>query len=380
MGWTAYSLENGQLEWTSERFDYPWGAWVPYATASFDFNETKGAIITSSYEGVYAIDWDDGSIVWHYSDPDAIPFENPYITAAGDAATPFFTGLTLADGKVYIHNTEHTATSPVSRDWKLHCIDAYTGEGLWSISIPSGVGAIADGCAVQTHSATGYMYVYGRGESETTVTGPDTEVPLGSKVLIQGTVLDMSPAQPGTPCVSKESMSQMMEYIHLQFPEGGIYNNETMTGVPVMLTAVHSDGTFYDIGTATTNGHYGTFSHAWSPPKMGKYEIIASFNADESYGSSGAACAVYVGPAPSPAGPIEPEPTPTPTVEPTPTPTVEPTPTPTVEPTPTPTASPSPSPGPTELISTEVAIILVVAIASIIGVAAYWALTKRQAK
>jgi hypothetical protein len=65
----------------------------------------------------------------------------------------------------------------------------------------------------------------------------------------------------------------------------------------VSLTAIASDGTVTDLGSVTTNGYYGTFSMSWTPPAEGKYEIIASFAADDSYGSSAAATAVTVGPA-----------------------------------------------------------------------------------
>ena len=49
--------------------------------------------------------------------------------------------------------------------------------------------------------------VFGKGLSATTVTTPDVVVPKGTGVVIKGTVLDLSPAQPNTPCVSKDSMS-----------------------------------------------------------------------------------------------------------------------------------------------------------------------------
>ena len=39
---------------------------------------------------------------------------------------------------------------------------------------------------------------------------------------------------------------------------------------------------------------------AWTPPNEDTYTIIASFAADDSYGSSSAATAVTVGPAPEP--------------------------------------------------------------------------------
>jgi len=144
------------------------------------------------------------------------------------------------------------------------------------------------------------MYVFGKGKSATTVTAPDVVVPKGTGVVIKGTVLDQSPAQPGTPCVSEASMSLQMEHLHLQMPEGGVWKNETITGVPVTLTAIGSDGSVIDIGSVTTNGYYGTFSKEWTPQAEGTYEIIASFAGDDSYGSSAASTAVSVGPAPDP--------------------------------------------------------------------------------
>jgi len=86
-----------------------------------------------------------------------------------------------------------------------------------------------------------------------------------------------------------------MEHIHKQMPLDGIWHNETITGVPVRLTAMDQNGTAIDIGTVTTNGYYGTFGYEWTPPTAGTYEIIASFEGDDSYGSSGAATTLSVG-------------------------------------------------------------------------------------
>jgi hypothetical protein len=307
--WTCWDARTGKKLWTSEKTDYPWGAWWPYNQASYDFNESKGAIITPTYEGVYAIDWDTGKILWHYSDPRAVPFENPYTTESGAAATPYFTSVFEADGKIYTYNGEHTASFPRSRDWKIHCINATTGEGLWNMFNPMVPSAVADGYLVAANNYDGYMYVFGKGKSATTVTAPQTAVPQGTAVLIQGTVMDQSPAQPNTPCVSTASMETQMEYLHIQMPLTGLWNNETITGVPVILTAIGSDGTVTDIGTTTTNGYYGTFAYGWTPPKEDTYTIMASFAGDDSYGSSTAATGLLVGPAPA-------SPTPTPTEQP----------------------------------------------------------------
>jgi hypothetical protein len=160
------------------------------------------------------------------------------------------------------------------------------------------VGPIADGYLVASNQYDGFMYVFGKGKSATTVTAPDVVVPKGNGVLIKGTVMDLSPAQPNTPCVSKESMSTQMEYLHIQHPIDGIYHNKTMTGVEVTLTAIDSNNNYIDVGKATTSAYYGTFEMPWTPPNEGTYRIIASFAGDDSYSSSAASTAVSVGPAP----------------------------------------------------------------------------------
>jgi len=143
------------------------------------------------------------------------------------------------------------------------------------------------------------MYVFGKGKSATTVAAPDIAVAKGTSLLIRGTVLDVSPAQPNTPCVSKESMTTQMQYLHKQQPVDGLWHNETITGVPVSLTAIGSDGAYIDLGTVTTDGYYGTFSKTWTPPTQGDYRVIASFAGDDSYGSSAASTSISVGPAPA---------------------------------------------------------------------------------
>jgi outer membrane protein assembly factor BamB len=300
--WTCFDARTGKLLWTSDQTAYPWGAWWPYSEASYDINETTGAIITSTYEGIYAINWADGKILWHFSTADiAVPFEGPY------NAEPFFTSVEIADGKVYAYNGEHTPSYPRDRQWSMYCINATNGQLLWKIHNPMVPGAVADGYLTASNSYDGYMYVFGKGQSQSKVSGPDTTVPLGTAVLIKGTVMDESPAQPGTPCVSKDSMELQMEVIHEQMPQTGLWGNETLTGVPVILTAIASDGTVTDLGSVTTNGYYGTFGYAWTPTKEGLYTIMASFAGDDSYGSSSAATVVNIGPAPA-----TPTPTPTP--------------------------------------------------------------------
>ena len=197
----------------------------------------------------------------------------------------FNAGCQVADGKLYIYNTEHTPSQPITRGWGLHCINATTGELIWKIKTPGAVGPIADGY-MSVGGTDGIQYVYGKGKSETTVNAPMTAVPAGTTVLIQGTVLDQSPAQPGTPCVSASSMTTMMEYLHKQQSIDGLWHNETVTGVPVKLLAFDPNGNMIELGT-TTSDMSGKYMLAWTTPNIeGTYKITATFAGDGSYGSS----------------------------------------------------------------------------------------------
>jgi hypothetical protein len=307
--WVCWDARTGKQLWQSESADYPWGVFWAYTVASYDFNESKGAIIGCSYDGVYAFDWDNGKILWRYSSP-MPPFEDPY------GNEPFFGGVALADGKVFAYGGEHSPSYPITRGWHLHCINATTGELVWKITGIMSPAAVADGYLTGGNMYDAYLYVFGKGESTTTVAESPKTIAKGAQVLIEGTVMDMSPGdqgsttnptarldsptKPGTvPCVSAASMETQMEYLYMQHPIDGLYHNETITGVPVTLTAIKSDGSVIDIGKTTTNGYYGTFSQAWTPPDEGTYQILASFAGDDSYGSSSAATAVTVGLAPA---------------------------------------------------------------------------------
>ena len=94
----------------------------------------------------------------------------------------------------------------------------------------------------------------------------------------------------------------------MQQPIDGVKGDGIITGVPVSISAISEDGSVIDIGTATTEGYSGTFGHAWTPPEEGTYSIIASFEGDESYGSSMATTWITVSSEPSPGPQGEPGP------------------------------------------------------------------------
>ncbi|HLN45879.1 MAG TPA: PQQ-binding-like beta-propeller repeat protein [Candidatus Sulfotelmatobacter sp.] len=302
----AWDLASGKLAWTSEKMDYPWDA---SGFGAYAVQSAYGMLFRQAYSGVYAFDWTNGKIVWKYEAPTPYEYETPYTGRNGTGVysfDPFSSCGIIADGKMYVVSSEHTPTEPVTRGWGLHCINATTGKGIWfttgawgfSITLQDPIstfpGPIADGYLVASAS-NGYNYAFGKGKSKTTIEGPFTAVPKGNGIVIKGTVLDQSPAQPNTPCVAKESMTTQMEYLHMQRPIDGIKHDSTITGVPVSLTAMSTNGSYFDLGTLITDGYYGTFSKTWTPPVEGDYKIIASFAGDDSYGSSAASTTVSVG-------------------------------------------------------------------------------------
>ena len=294
-------LRDGSVAWKSDNLDYPWdwGGFGNYGVAS-----AYGLFFRFAYSGVYAFDWNTGKIAWKYESPNN-PYETPYVNAEGEPANPFNGAGWIADGKIYVYNTEHTPTQPITRGWRLHCVNITTGEGIWNITGSMSPGAVADGYLTASNSYDGYMYVFGKGKSSTTIEAPLTAVTLGQKVVLKGTVLDQSPGQPGTPCVAKESMTQWMEYLHMQHTVPA-----DVKGVSVSIDIVDPNSNFFHIADVTTDGYSGTFGYEWEPDVPGLYTVTATFMGDDSYGSSFAT--TYVSVADAPAA------TPTPDIQPAP--------------------------------------------------------------
>ncbi len=302
---------------------------------------------------IYAWDAKTGVMKWDYYFGSA-GYENAY------GAYAVYNGFTVADGKVYVCNDEHSPDAVMWRGGRLYCIDAYTGEGLWNISSWLRHAVISDGILTSNNVLDMKIYTIGKGPSATTVSAPQSAVTVGSPITITGTVTDQSPGQKGTPAVSDISMSAWMEYLHMQKTIPG-----NATGVPVKLLAVSPDGQTIDLGTGTSDigGSYGI---SWTPTKEGLYQIIATFEGTKAYASSYATTYMTVGSA------VTTPQTPTPAF--TSTPSATQTPAPTAF-SPSPTVAPTPGTG----ISTETLLIAGAAVVIIIAViAAALVLRKRK--
>ena len=284
----AIDIYTGRVVWKSDTpTEYPWGDFVAYTAAS-----AYGVVIEQSWDGyLYAYNTATGKLAWkgYYTG-------NTTETAMGNYA--WWGKLAIADHKIYGATGQHTQPSPVSRGDKLYCLNASDGTLIWSLGPwqtrgSSDSSGVSSGMYFNTNGYDGCLYMFGKGQTATTVSAPMTAVPLGTGVLIEGTVTDQSPGAPDTPAVSDASQEQWVPYLYMDKPMP-----TNATGVTVMLRAMLSDGTVIDISHVTSDimGHY---EYTWTPPAQGTYKILATFEGSESYWTSSGQTGLSVGPAPA---------------------------------------------------------------------------------
>jgi hypothetical protein len=370
----AYDMKTGQLLWESE----PSEQMGYYGFQSTVWNDTL--IAGGTHSGVLrAYDLRTGEIRWKYTAQQE-GTESPY----GNALVR---GLYFADGKVYTSTDEHSESSPLWRTPGLRCLNATTGEEIWKILFwgTSDI-RIADGILIGWNQYDGQVYAFGKGPSATAVTASPEVSVYGTEVLIKGTVTDQTPTGrrnvnnllqftlKDTPAIADEDMRAWMEYKFM----GQAYPAEAK-GVEVVLTTFDPNGNTYELGR-TTSDINGNFGLPFTPEVPGTYRIIATFEGSKSYYGSSGTTYIQVSEAPAAAQPIEPEapeepaapeePTEEPTEPEAPTEPEEPE-----EPTEPEPAEPTEAP---LFSTTDLAIIAAVAVAVVIGIAAYWQLRKRK--
>ena len=291
----AYSLSNGNEIWVA---DVPSNGWT-YFDQVIDI--AYGQVYIAGYDGhVRGFDAETGELNWDFYEGDA-GFETAYGT------WPIYAGFTIADEKIFVTNDDHSPDSVLWRGGKLYAIDTNDGHNVWNISGWFRNSVIADGYLTSENSLDGMIYTFGKGPSATTVTASPKVSVHGSTVLIEGTVLDQSPGQPGTACISDESMSGWMEYLHMQKPIP-----TDVKGVTISLDVIDPNGNYVYIGEATSD-RSGAYGMAYTPDVPGLYQVIATFAGSESYGSSFAETFINVEEALQPTQP--PEQTPAPPTE-----------------------------------------------------------------
>jgi hypothetical protein len=284
----CYSMLTGTSLWTSPSFaSSPWA--TEYAVYSSETNDNNNLYIMFPDGTIRALSLATGQLVWQSASIPSTEYINNVV--------PYYQGMVMAGGNIYAYAgySPGYEIDPIPRFAMLVCVNATTGDITWTLNGGVNPKAAADGYIIGLGQYDGNLYCIGKGQTSTSVTAQQQ---VGGSVLIQGSVLDQSAAQPNTPAISDANMSVWMDYLHMQ--NSTLLNNPPQCiGVPVTLTAVSSStGTTINLGTTTSNDK-GIYGFQWTPTTPGLYTIYATFAGSNSYYSSSAATYATVSIAPT---------------------------------------------------------------------------------
>ena len=287
--WSGWNEYTGKLLWSAT----PW-------TNAYDYFE-RGAVI--GYGNVYCCAFggqvacynlETGAEVWNWSTGSS-GYDTPY------GVYPIYDPTGVLAGGFYYVGSSHEYTPPFYEGARVYCLNATTGQEVWSILDFTGSKCdwpTGDGVLVTPNTYTMELYAFGQGPSKTTVTAPDVGVTTATPVTITGTVTDISAGSQetavaanfpnGLPCVSDASMSQFMDAVYQQQPMP-----TNLTGVPVTVAVTDKNGNCYVIGTTRTDPYTGFFSLNWTPIITGNFTVTATFAGSGGYYGSSATTAFY---------------------------------------------------------------------------------------
>jgi outer membrane protein assembly factor BamB len=297
----GFSLETGKKIWGPTPRQYYLDAMEDSIAESRTI--AYGKFYSASVGGIlYCYDVSNGTLLWTYEATD--PYQE-MLWSNNWWIKPLF----VTDGKIYVAHLEHSPVDPRPRGAPFVCVDAETGDEVWRIDGAfrqtrwGGRAIIGDSIIATQNTYDQRVYAIGKGPSKTTVTAFPKAVPLGTAVVIEGTVMDVSPGTEeiaqrmrfpnGVPAISDAEMSEWMKYVYMQFA-----HPPDPTGVEVILNAVDSDGVWHDMDR-TTSDLSGKYSYVWYPDTEGTYTIVASFMGSGAYYASYAQATVSVGAAPA---------------------------------------------------------------------------------
>jgi len=314
--WYGYDLDSGNLLWGPKSGDMR--AFNYYPTIGSGGVSQIGYIAygnfyVGGYGGeIFCYNDKTGDEIWSYGGGGLGNSTN-----SGDSTPwglyPTFVGA-INDGKIFVYSGEHSPNDPLYKGEQLRCLNATTGQELWTIDSWACVGGfadqgfpVADGQLAYLNAYDMQIYSLGQGPSKLTVTAPDVATIVGTPVVIRGTVTDISAGTKqsqqaadfpnGVPCVSDASESSWMEYVYMQKPMP-----TDSIGVPVTISVIDSNNNERTVGT-TTSDRSGMFTFAWAPDIAGQYTVMATFAGSNSYYGSSSETSFYAMNAPATAAP-----------------------------------------------------------------------------
>jgi hypothetical protein len=289
----GYSLEDGSFMWgPTELVGNAWST----ITRSGDI--AYGMCYVWDYGGwVNAINLTTGDIVWNWTRGDA-GLDTPY------GIYELWYNNAIADGKIIL--SEGKMYDPPMHPSKTVCIDAFTGETVWTLTGWTGrqCPAVADGYVIVWNSQDGKIYSIGKGPTATTVTAGPKSSDLGTTVVVEGSVFDVSAGSQqagvierfsnGLPVAADSVMDEWMSYVYMQQVP---LTMDNFMGVDVHITGYDPNGNYQDYGYTCTDMS-GNFAFPFDPEVEGTYQIIATFEGTASYWKSQSTTYLTVGPAP----------------------------------------------------------------------------------
>ncbi len=310
----GYSLENGNQIWSTNEDFRPMQFFSSGSGAGQRCTTAYGNLYTQGFGGeMFCIDCSTGETLWKYNNTSSG-------VDTGWGLMPIFVAA-IADGKVYAFNNEHSPNSPLYKGYSIYCINATDGTEIYKMLSWSGqtggtgtsTAILADGTLVYYNYYDNQLYAIAKGPSQTSVTASPKVSIEGGKVIVEGTVVDISSGTKqseqafrfpsGVPAMSDESQADWMEYVYM--------NQEKptdATGVDVTISVVDPNGNFYSVGTATTDLS-GSFQMVFTPEVPGEYTVMAAFAGTGSYYGSSAQTGLYVDNAVTAAPTADPTPT-----------------------------------------------------------------------
>ncbi len=299
MQYQGYSLDNGNQIWATHEDIRPMQFFSSGSGAGQRCTTAYGNLYTQGFGGeMFCIDTLTGETLWKYNNT-----SSGVDTAWG--LMPIFIGA-IADGKVYAFNNEHSPNSPLYKGYSIYCINATDGSEIYKMLSWSGqtggqglsTAVLADGTLVYYNYYDNQLYAVAKGPSQTSVTASPKVSMEGDKVIVEGTVIDISSGTAqseqafrfpsGVPAMSDGSQAAWMEYVYMDQEKP-----TNATGVDVTVSVVDPNGNYYPVGTTTTDIS-GAFKMVFTPEVAGEYTVMASFTGTGSYYPSSAQTGIYV--------------------------------------------------------------------------------------
>ena len=302
----GFSVTTGKYLWATDSEiyldSYGWGS------MEHTWYYAYGKLYSVGVGGIlYAYDLKTGETAWTYAMSD--PYSEPI------TGNNWWGWIDLiADGKVYLGTLEHSAENPLPRGAPYMAVNASNGAEIWRVNGMfretrwGGNGVIGDSIIATMDTYDQRVYGIGKGPTTMTASAGPKVTTEGSSVVVEGTVMDVSPGtasteialrfRNGVPAVSDASQSQWMLYVYKQFEQP-----TNASGVPVTIQVVDANGNFRTVGE-TTSDATGYYSYNWVPDITGKYTVIATFGGSAAYYGSYAETSFVVDPAAATATPL----------------------------------------------------------------------------